>query len=107
MTQTRIGGLGKGDVVAVRVGDHCGLEPVARGPLAGVDIQLVQLRDLLLNAGGNQSEGAGTGALGELINLQRSASLEAPFSNPGHSPGWRALEKFSYHLAGGWRVRSL
>ena len=92
-SEARIDGLGESDVIPLGVSDHYGPDPVARCPIGRVDAQLVQLCDLLFNTGHNEGKGAGTSTFGKLIDLQRSAALEAPFSNFRHRPGWRAVEK--------------
>src|SRR5450432_1132513 len=92
MSEAWIERLGKGDMVAVRVGDHYGLDPVARCPMAGIDAQLVQPPYLIFDAGDNERERAGTGAFGQLVDLQPSATLEAPFGYFRHRPGWRPVQ---------------
>src|SRR5450432_3527344 len=100
MSEAWIERLGKGDMVAVRVGDHDGLDPVARCPVAGIDAQLVQPPYLIFDAGDNKCERARTGAFGQLVDLQPSATFEASFGYLGHRSGWRLVENSLVPLDG-------
>ena len=47
---TRVNRLSEGDVVSIGVGDHQCLHLVARRLFAGVDAELVEVRNLILDA---------------------------------------------------------